>query len=204
MHPRLRWLVKIDRRARALWAFVTRTSYKWPLYTRPMMSAEERALERESVRNFIGGRSPNPVVARYYREHSRLALLASDNVSAARKSCARRVRCAAPRTKPRCWLTGPRKLGHGSPERADRPERWAAPLQAQRSAVTPLCRLGCTTLSASSACESPSLPRWGPDRPPVEAHVALAPGARLGPVSRLTSNRQFGRRSSCAGDRRLP
>ena len=66
MHPRLRWLVKIDRRARSLWAFVTRTPYKWPLYTRPLMSAEERALRRESIRNLIGGRSPNPVVARHY------------------------------------------------------------------------------------------------------------------------------------------
>lgn len=77
MHPRLRWLVKIDRRARSLWAFVTRTRYRWPLYTRPLMSAEERALRRESIRNLIRGRSPNPVVARYYRERSRLALLAS-------------------------------------------------------------------------------------------------------------------------------
>ncbi len=97
MHPRLRWLVKIDRKARSLWAFVTRTPYKWPLYTRPMMSAEERALRRESIRNFIGGRSPNPVVARYYRERSRLALLASDDVSESRKQ---ELRAAGPLCSP--------------------------------------------------------------------------------------------------------
>ena len=97
MHPRLRWLVKMDRRARSLWAFVTRTPYKWPLYTRPLMSAEERALRRESIRNFIGGRSPNPVVARYYRERSRLALLASDDVSEARKQ---ELRAAGPLCSP--------------------------------------------------------------------------------------------------------
>ena len=93
MHPRLYWLIKLDWKVRALWAFVTRTRYKAPRYTHPMMSAEEIALERESVRNFIGGRSPNPVVARYYRERSRLALLASDNVSESRKQ---ELRAAGP------------------------------------------------------------------------------------------------------------
>ena len=44
----------------------------------------------------------------------------------------------------------------------------------------------------------------GLDPPPVEAHVARAPAARLGPVSRLTSDGQSGHRSSFAGDRRLP
>ena len=97
MHPRLRWLVRIDRKVRALWALVTRTPYKWPLYTRPMMSAEERALRRESIRNAIGGRSPNPVVARYYRERSRLALLASDEVSESRKQ---ELRAAGPLCSP--------------------------------------------------------------------------------------------------------
>ena len=58
MHPRLRWLVKLDRRARAVWALVTRTRYRRPRYARPLMSAEERALQRESIRNFIGGRLP--------------------------------------------------------------------------------------------------------------------------------------------------
>ena len=84
-------------RARAVWAFVTRTRYRRPLYTHPLMSAEERALQRESIRNFIGGRSPNPVVARYYRERSRLALLASDNVSESRKQ---ELRAAGPLCSP--------------------------------------------------------------------------------------------------------
>ena len=97
MHRRLYWLVKIDRKARAVWAFVTRTPYKWPLYTHPQMSAEELALEREAVRNYIGGRSPNPVVARYYRERSRQALLASDNVSENRKQ---ELRAAGPLCSP--------------------------------------------------------------------------------------------------------
>ena len=97
MHRRLRWLVKLDRKARSLWAFVTRTPYKRPLYTRPLMTEERRALEREAVRNFIGGRSPNLVVARYYRERSRLALLASDKVSQSRK---RELRAEGPLCTP--------------------------------------------------------------------------------------------------------
>ena len=97
MHPRLYWLVKLDWNARAVWAFVTRTRYRRPLYTHTLMSAEERALQRESIRNFIGGRSPNPVVARYYRERSRLALLASDNVSESRKQ---ELRAAGPLCSP--------------------------------------------------------------------------------------------------------
>ena len=97
MHPRLRWLVKLDSKGRALWALVTRTRYKGPRYMRPLMSAEERAQQREAVRCLIGGRSPNPVVARYYRERSRLALLASDNVSESRKQ---EMRAAGPLCSP--------------------------------------------------------------------------------------------------------
>ena len=76
---------------------LTRTPYRWQMYTRPEMSAEERALQRESIRNFLGGRSPNPVVARYYRERSRQALLASENVSEARKQ---ELRSAGPLCTP--------------------------------------------------------------------------------------------------------
>ena len=97
MHPRLYWLVKLDWKARAMWALVTRTRYRHPRYARPLMSAAERAQQRESIRNFVGGRSPNPVVARYYRERSRLALLASDNVSESRKQ---ELRAAGPLCSP--------------------------------------------------------------------------------------------------------
>ena len=35
MHPRLLWLVKLDSKARALWALVTRTRYKGPATCAP-------------------------------------------------------------------------------------------------------------------------------------------------------------------------
>ena len=85
MHRRLRWLVEINSVIRCAWAMLARTPYRRQMYTRPQMPEEERSLQRESIRNFLGGRSPNPVVARYYRERSRQALLASDDVGAQRK-----------------------------------------------------------------------------------------------------------------------
>ena len=76
---------------------MTCTAYRDPLYTRPWMSAEEQELQRESIRNFLGGRSPNPMVARYYRERSRQALLASDEVGAEYKQ---ELRAAGPLCTP--------------------------------------------------------------------------------------------------------
>ena len=64
---------------------------------RPNYGHPQRAQQREAVRCLIGGRSPNPVVARYYRERSRLALLASDDVSEDRKQ---ELRAAGPLCTP--------------------------------------------------------------------------------------------------------
>ena len=52
---------------------------------RPAMSEHERILLRESIRNFAGGRSPDPVVSRHCRERSRQALLNDPEIPEGRK-----------------------------------------------------------------------------------------------------------------------
>ena len=85
LHRRLRQLVYADCLVRSLWATLLRRDYRAPRYMRPAMSEHERILLRESIRNFAGGRSPDPVVSRHCRERSRQALLNDPEIPEGRK-----------------------------------------------------------------------------------------------------------------------
>ena len=85
LHRRLHRLRVIDQHVRYRVCAMLGLKYRWPRYVYAERTPEQEADLILACESFLGVRSPDPRVARYYFEIGRWILLASPNVSDERK-----------------------------------------------------------------------------------------------------------------------
>ena len=85
LHRQLHRLRVIDQHVRFAACKVLGLQYRWPRYMDAQRTPEQEAHRRLACESFLGVRSTDPRVARYYFEVGRWILLASPGVSDERK-----------------------------------------------------------------------------------------------------------------------
>ena len=81
MHPRLFWLRALDRRVRHCACRVMGLQFRGPRYMTQRRTPEQRARTLLAIEAYVGRRSPDPRLVRYYEERRRLMQLTADRVS---------------------------------------------------------------------------------------------------------------------------
>ena len=97
MHPRLYWLRSIDRRLRYHACRAMGWRFRAPRYMSPRQTPEQRMLTHLAIEAYVGVRSPDPRLVRYFSERTRLMQLADPSVSDDTK---RRLVAEGPRCSP--------------------------------------------------------------------------------------------------------
>ena len=81
MHPRLYWLRVLDRRVRYRVCKAMGRPFRLPQYMTQRRTAAQRARTLLAIEAYVGRRSPDPRLVRYYEERRRLMQLAAPRVS---------------------------------------------------------------------------------------------------------------------------
>ena len=125
MHPRLFWVREADSFVRDLFCNILGRYSRRPRYMTAEQTPEQHARTLLACEAFMGAMSPEPRLARYYLERSRLGMLADPTVSEARKRelVAEGPRCVARRRGVRAgtchhWTWGNREAGGRSRARS--------------------------------------------------------------------------------------
>ena len=130
MHPRLFWVREADSFVRDLFCNILGRYSRRPRYMTAEQTPEQHARTLLACEAFMGAMSPEPRLARYYLERSRLGMLADPTVSEARK---RELVAEGPRCVPadEAYAQEPAITGHGV---TARPEVAAALVRMQAEA----------------------------------------------------------------------
>ena len=81
MHRRLQWLRAVDEWVRYRVRRALGLEYRRPRYLTPRCSPEQEMRRLLTIEAFVGRRSPDPRLVRYYSERSRLLRLANPSVA---------------------------------------------------------------------------------------------------------------------------
>ena len=81
MHPRLYWLRALDRRLRYHTCRMLGLQFRVPRYMTRQRTPAQRARTLLAIEAYVGRRSPDPRLVRYYEERRRLLQLTAPRVS---------------------------------------------------------------------------------------------------------------------------
>ena len=81
MDRRYRYIRRTHRAILHFFQFIFRRPTSGPRYARPRLTAEQSRQQWDAAAEFLGSRSPNPVLAHYYREQARRGLLAEPDIN---------------------------------------------------------------------------------------------------------------------------